>query len=97
MRPLVGYAPRPDATRALVRAFARRRRVSSTHTYNEAVSMLKKVVWHIELTLLRRRMRGLHDGAPPHDSELTRSTGFAELSTGFAGLDREPTAFSDLQ
>ncbi len=59
--------------------------------------MLKKVVWHIELTLLRRRMRGLHDGAPPHDSELTRSTGFAELSTGFAGLDREPTAFSDLQ
>ena len=65
--------------------------------------MLKKVVWHIELNLLRRRMRGLHDGAPPHDSELTRSTGFADLdldldlNPGFAAPYRETTAFSELQ
>ena len=59
--------------------------------------MLKKVVWHIELTLLRRRMRGLHDGPPPRDSELTRSTGPAELGSSFAPLYRETTAFSELQ
>src|SRR5690606_33523972 len=41
--------------------------------------MLKKIVWHLELGLLRRHMRGLHDQRLPPDSELTRSTRPAEL------------------
>jgi len=97
MRPPVGYERRRSAARALARDLARYGRVSSAYNDNEALSMFKKVVWHIELNLLRRRMRGLHDGAPPHDSELTRSTGFADLDAGFAAPYRETTAFSELQ
>jgi hypothetical protein len=59
--------------------------------------MLKKIVWHLELTLLRRRMRGLHDGRLPHDSELARSTRPAELQASGYTLFPESTAFRELQ
>lgn len=59
--------------------------------------MLKKIVWHLELALLRRRMRGLHDGRLPEDSELTRSTRPTDLrSSGYAPFP-ESTAFRELQ
>jgi hypothetical protein len=59
--------------------------------------MLKKIVWHLEMTLLRRRMRGQHDGCPVQDSELTRSTSPAEPSSGGITPFPESTGFRDLQ
>ena len=59
--------------------------------------MLKKITWHIELALLRRRMRGLHDGLPPEEFESSGIAPVTELPSSGQAQFRETTAFGDLQ